>query len=553
MYAKGKGGLMTDSSVVAHSGETTAPVAADDAGVAPTPTRWTLKRKLWLTLGLMWLVMIAIVVSLAWQSRNVMFEERKQALSNTIGMVHTLLNGYAEQVEAGELSEAEAKARATKDLDAIRFGSDRDNYVFVFNADAELVYHPRRDAGTDMSNYEDPNGVAVYRDLASLAEEGSGYLPYASRDASSDALFPKLSYVERFQPWGWNMAAGVYTNDIQAAFIDKLWTYALVLLVAGGFLTAAFLVVIRSVYRSLGGEPDEAARVVGRIAEGDLTTPTALRDGDTQSLMYAIERMRLELSRTIARIRQSSEAIDQGSREIASGNNDLSSRTEEQAASLAETASSMEELTATVRQNAENANQANKLSDATTASVAHGQEVISQVVSTMGEIRSSSSKVADIISMIDDIAFQTNLLALNASVEAARAGEQGRGFAVVASEVRNLASRSADAARDIKTLIEGSVSHVNAGAELVDQADSAMGEIRDGAQRVSDLMAEISAASQEQSSGIEQVNQAVTQMDQVTQQNAALVQQAAGAAGSLETQAADLYQAVVRFRVASDR
>ena len=544
---------MTDSSVVAHSGETTAPVAADDAGVAPTPTRWTLKRKLWLTLGLMWLVMIAIVVSLAWQSRNVMFEERKQALSNTIGMVHTLLNGYAEQVEAGELSEAEAKARATKDLDAIRFGSDRDNYVFVFNADAELVYHPRRDAGTDMSNYEDPNGVAVYRDLAALAEEGSGYLPYASRDASSDALFPKLSYVERFQPWGWNMAAGVYTNDIQAAFIDKLWTYALVLLVAGGFLTAAFLVVIRNVYRSLGGEPDEAARVVGRIAEGDLTTPTALHDGDTQSLMYAIERMRLELSRTIARIRQSSESIDQGSREIASGNNDLSSRTEEQAASLAETASSMEELTATVRQNAENANQANKLSDATTASVAHGQEVISQVVSTMGEIRSSSSKVADIISMIDDIAFQTNLLALNASVEAARAGEQGRGFAVVASEVRNLASRSADAARDIKTLIEGSVSHVNAGAELVDQADSAMGEIRDGAQRVSDLMAEISAASQEQSSGIEQVNQAVTQMDQVTQQNAALVQQAAGAAGSLETQAADLYQAVVRFRVASDR
>ncbi|MBZ5875947.1 methyl-accepting chemotaxis protein [Chromohalobacter israelensis] len=544
---------MTDSSVVAHSGETTAPVAADDAGVAPTPTRWTLKRKLWLTLGLMWLVMIAIVISLAWQSRNVMFEERKQALSNTIGMVHTLLNGYAEQVEAGELSEAEAKARATKDLDAIRFGSDRDNYVFVFNADAELVYHPRRDAGTDMSNYEDPNGVAVYRDLAALAEEGSGYLPYASRDASSDALFPKLSYVERFQPWGWNMAAGVYTNDIQAAFIDKLWTYALVLLVAGGFLTAAFLVVIRSVYRSLGGEPDEAARVVGRIAEGDLTTPTSLHDGDTQSLMYAIERMRLELSRTIARIRQSGEAIDQGSREIASGNNDLSSRTEEQAASLAQTASSMEELTSTVRQNAENADQANKLSDATTASVAHGQEVISQVVSTMGEIRSSSSKVADIISMIDDIAFQTNLLALNASVEAARAGEQGRGFAVVASEVRNLASRSADAARDIKTLIEGSVSHVNTGAELVDQADSAMGEIRDGAQRVSDLMAEISAASQEQSSGIEQVNQAVAQMDQVTQQNAALVQQAAGAAGSLETQAADLYQAVVRFRVASDR
>lgn len=544
---------MANSSVVAHAGEPVAPVVSHGSHGEAARTQWTLKRKLWLTLALMWLVLIAIVVSMAWQSRNVMFEERKAALSNTIGMVHTLLDGYAERVAAGELSAEEAKARAVDALDAMRFGRDRDNYVFVFDAEAQLVYHPRRDAGTDMSDYTDPNGVAVYRDLAALAGKGGGYLPYASRDASSDALFPKLSYVERFEPWGWNMAAGVYTNDIQAAFIDKLWQYALVLLVAGGLLTVAFLLVIRNVYRSLGGEPDEAAHVVGRIAEGDLTSPVALREDDTQSLMYAIERMRLELSKTIARIRESGEAIDQGSKEIASGNNDLSSRTEEQAASLAQTASSMEELTATVRQNAENADQANQLSDATTASVANGQAVISRVVSTMGEIRASSSKVADIISLIDDIAFQTNLLALNASVEAARAGEQGRGFAVVASEVRNLASRSADAARDIKTLIEGSVSHVNAGAELVDQADSAMGEIRDGAQRVSDLMAEISAASQEQSSGIEQVNQAVAQMDQVTQQNAALVQQAAGAAGSLEAQAADLYQAVVRFRVASDR
>lgn len=507
---------MANSSVVAHAGEPVAPVVSHGSHGEAARTQWTLKRKLWLTLALMWLVLIAIVVSMAWQSRNVMFEERKAALSNTIGMVHTLLDGYAERVAAGELSAEEAKARAVDALDAMRFGRDRDNYVFVFDAEAQLVYHPRRDAGTDMSDYTDPNGVAVYRDLAALAGKGGGYLPYASRDASSDALFPKLSYVERFEPWGWNMAAGVYTNDIQAAFIDKLWQYALVLLVAGGLLTVAFLLVIRNVYRSLGGEPDEAAHVVGRIAEGDLTSPVALREDDTQSLMYAIERMRLELSKTIARIRESGEAIDQGSKEIASGNNDLSSRTEEQAASLAQTASSMEELTATVRQNAENADQANQLSDATTASVANGQAVISRVVSTMGEIRASSSKVADIISLIDDIAFQTNLLALNASVEAARAGEQGRGFAVVASEVRNLASRSADAARDIKTLIEGSVSHVNAGAELVDQADSAMGEIRDGAQRVSDLMAEISAASQEQSSGIEQVNQAVAQMDQVT-------------------------------------
>ncbi|WP_082090916.1 methyl-accepting chemotaxis protein [Halomonas sp. HG01] len=540
---------MTSLTTSARLDASQAPAVSQGARTSQAHRPWPLKRKLWLTLGLMWLVMIGIVISMAWQSRTTMFEERQHSLSNTIGMVDTLLEGYATRVETGELSEDEAKTRAYAALDAIRFGDARDNYVFVFDADSRLIYHPRRDPGTNMSSYEDPNGVGVYRELAALARDGGGYLPYASRDASSDTLFPKLSYVERFAPWGWNIAAGVYTHDIQAAFLGKLGQYALVLLIAGGFLTAAFLVLIRSVYRTLGGEPSEAERVVERIAEGDLTHATPLRDDDRHSLMYAIERMRLELAATITRIRQAGEAIDQGASEIASGNNDLSSRTEQQAASLAETASSMEELTATVRQNADNATQANTLSDETTSSVEKGQDVIGRVVTTMGEIRDSSRKVADIISMIDDIAFQTNLLALNASVEAARAGEQGRGFAVVASEVRNLASRSAEAASEIKTLIEGSVGHVNDGAELVDQADRAMGEIRTSAQRVNDLMAEISAASQEQSAGIEQVNQAVTQMDQVTQQNAALVQQAAGAAGSLEGQANGLYQAVVGFRV----
>lgn len=209
----------------------------------------------------------------------------------------------------------------------------------------------------------------------------------------------------------------------------------------------------------------------------------------------------------------------------------------------------MEELTTTVSQNAENADTANRLAAQTTQSVAQGQAVISQVVTTMGGIRESSGKIADIISLIDGIDFQTNLLALNASVEAARAGEQGRGFAVVASEVRNLAGRSAQAANDIKALIERSVSQVTTGAKLVDEADTAMATIRDSAQRVSDIMGEISAASHEQSAGIEQINHAVTQMDQVTQQNAALVQQTASAAGSLEAQSGSLSQAVGRFKV----
>jgi methyl-accepting chemotaxis protein len=506
---------------------------------------------MWLTLALMWVVMIGIVFSMALQNRDVMYEERQQALSSTIGMVHTLLDGYAGRVESGELSTSEAQQLAVDDLDAMRFGANRSNYVFVFDEQADIVYHPRRDAGSDMSDYQDPKGVAVYRELATLAGNGGGFLHYHSLRSKDDgsSLLSKVSYVERFQPWGWNMAAGVYTDDIQAAFYKKLGQYTIILLIAGGALTAAFLLLIKSVYRSLGGEPKLAASVVSHIAQGDLTQPTALRQGDESSLMYEIERMRLELSAMIARIRQSSESIDTGTSDIAQGNNDLSARTEQQAASLAETASSMEELTATVRQNAENAGHASQLSSHTTESVASGQKTISQVVTAMGEIRESSEEIANIITMIDDITFQTNLLALNASVEAARAGEQGRGFAVVASEVRNLAGRSASAARDIRTLIERSTGQVESGVKLVDQADAGMVDIRDSAQKVTDLMKEISAASNEQSSGIEQVNQAVSQMDQVTQQNASLVQQAAAAASSLEAQSADLYRTVGHFRV----
>ncbi len=404
-----------------------------------------------------------------------------------------------------------------------------------------------------MSSYQDPKGAAIYKEMVAVAtKNNSGYVETVSKTSDDSAYFEKLCYVERFEPWGWNIVAGVYLTDIQDAFISQLIRYALLLLLVGGSVTVAFILVVRNVYSSLGGEPSAAAAVVGNIADGDLTRKTPLRDGDTSSLMHAIERMRVELGGTIARIRHASESIDTGTREIATGNNDLSARTEEQAASLAETAASMEQLTSTVSQNADNAGQANRLAAQTTESVASGQEVISRVVTTMGEIRESSGKIADIITLIDGIAFQTNLLALNASVEAARAGEQGRGFAVVASEVRNLAGRSAQAASDIKALIESSVGQVNTGAKLVDQADSAMSEIRDSAQRVSDLMGEISAASHEQSSGIEQVSQAVTQMDQVTQQNAALVQQAAAAAGSLEDQSGQLYEAVARFRVADN-
>jgi methyl-accepting chemotaxis protein len=256
-----------------------------------------------------------------------------------------------------------------------------------------------------------------------------------------------------------------------------------------------------------------------------------------------------ELSTVVGRVRHGAEHIATASSEISMGNLDLSSRTEEQASSLEETASAMEQLTATVRQNVDNARQANALANTASGIAAKGGAVVSQVVETMGAINASSKKIADIIGVIDGIAFQTNILALNAAVEAARAGEQGRGFAVVATEVRNLAHRSAAAAKEIKTLIDDSVGQVEAGGRLVDQAGVTMSEVVASVGHVTGIMAEITSASEEQSAGIEEVNRAIAQMDQVTQQNAALVEEAAAAADALQSQAADLAQVVRLFKL----
>ncbi len=297
----------------------------------------------------------------------------------------------------------------------------------------------------------------------------------------------------------------------------------------------------------------EALKVAESVAEGDLTARSdmAATQDEAGLLLSALGRMQANLVRTVTQIRLGTDTIATASSEIASGNLDLSSRTEQQASSLEETASSMEELTSTVKQNADNSRQANQLAVAASTVAVKGGTVVSQVVDTMGAINNSAKKIVDIIGVIDGIAFQTNILALNAAVEAARAGEQGRGFAVVATEVRNLAQRSAAAAKEIKALIGDSVEKVDAGSKLVAEAGTTMDEIVDGVKRVADIMAEITAASQEQSDGIEQVNQAVSQMDQVTQQNAALVEEAAAAAESLQDQARNLAEAVSVFRVGS--
>jgi len=289
---------------------------------------------------------------------------------------------------------------------------------------------------------------------------------------------------------------------------------------------------------------------IERIAQGDLTAPPAAHGRNEIGLLLDnLQRMQESLVKTVGTVREGAIAIYQGSSEISAGNTDLSSRTEQQAAALEQTAASMEQLTATVKQNADNAHHASQLAADASGKARSGGDMVSGVVKTMNDISGSSKKIAEITNVINSIAFQTNILALNAAVEAARAGEQGRGFAVVASEVRNLAQRSAQAAKEIESLIAESVKLVSSGSHQVGEAGTTMSEIVEAVRRVTDIMSEIAAASDEQSRGIQQVSQAVTEMDNVTQQNASLVEEASAAAASLEDQAGKLTKAVAAFRL----
>ncbi|MBV7537479.1 MCP four helix bundle domain-containing protein [Duganella sp. sic0402] len=344
-----------------------------------------------------------------------------------------------------------------------------------------------------------------------------------------------------------NVDGGDEASELASAVYKNARTTSIILLVVNiGIGMVLALWVARMVATPL----QEAVSLARDVADGDLTRSIDVKSAcETGQLMQALKDMTGNLQNLVSQVRHGTDTIATASSEIASGNQDLSSRTEQQASSLEETASSMEELTSTVKQNADNARQANQLAQSASGIALKGGDVVGQVVGTMASINESSRKIVDIISVIDGIAFQTNILALNAAVEAARAGEQGRGFAVVAGEVRNLAHRSAAAAKDIKLLISDSVEKVETGSALVNQAGETMNEIVTSITRVTDIMSEITSASAEQSSGIEQVNTAIVQMDQVTQQNAALVEEAAAAAESMQEQAARLSEVVSVFKL----
>jgi len=327
------------------------------------------------------------------------------------------------------------------------------------------------------------------------------------------------------------------------------WIMLAILLSSIGLVTLIFWRLARNLLAQLGGEPNDAADIATKIASGDLTVAIHTAPNDSASLMAAMKAMRDSLVGIVGGVRAGTDTIVSASSQIAAGNLELAARTEHEASALEETASAMEELTSTVKANADNARQGDQLAASASQVAVRGGVVVAQVVDTMGSINESSRKIVDIIGVIDGIAFQTNILALNAAVEAARAGEQGRGFAVVASEVRSLAKRSADAAKEIKTLIDDSVSKVDVGSRLVSEAGTTMSEIVDSVKKVTDIMGEITIASREQTLGIEQINIAIAQMDSVTQQNAALVEETVTVAHALQDKAGHLSQMVGVFRL----
>ena len=437
-----------------------------------------------------------------------------------------------------DMKEMEAGIAAARkkiaDLDAV---ADR---MFKSGAEAQalVTYRTQRALWYAATDQLTPASRAGKQDEATNIYNGEGNAAFTATMAE----VVKLSVINSTEAAkAWDGAKRIYSDARLLVAAGIALAVALALVLA--------LVISRSIARPIG----EAVKAASDIASGDMTVAlNPVGSDETADLLRSLETMRTSLADVVSNVRQGAENIATASAEIAQGNNDLSVRTEVQAEALQETSASMEELGATVRQNADNAHQGNQLALTASTVAVRGGEVVGQVVETMKDINDSSRKIADIISVIDGIAFQTNILALNAAVEAARAGEQGRGFAVVASEVRALAGRSAQAAKEIKLLITTSVERVQHGTVLVDQAGTTMTEVVTAIQRVADIMGEISSASSEQSSGVSQVGIAVTHMDETTQQNAALVEEMAASALSLKTQAAELVHTVAIFKVDSD-
>ena len=482
--------------------------------------------------------------------RKLILEERGHGVRQAVEVASGVVERYRQAAVGGRMAEAEAKRAALAELKALRYSGSE--YFWVNDMEPRMLMHPAKPEldGQALGTMADPNGLRLFVAMVDVVrKDGAGFVSYMWPKPGEDAPVPKVSYVQGVPGWDWIIGSGVYMDTVGAVFWPRVAWFSGATVLLSGVLMLFGLALSRSIAQPLA----RAVTVARTVAAGDLTTVIDVRGHDeTAHLLHALREMNGSLNNIVGEVDLGIQAIATASAQIAAGNHDLSSRTEQQAGSLEETASSMEELTGAVQQNAQHARHANTLASKAAEVAVRGGEVVQQVVQTMESINASSRKIVDIIGVIDGIAFQTNILALNAAVEAARAGEQGRGFAVVAGEVRSLAQRSAAAAREVKALIDDSVSKINSGSVLVHDAGETMQEVVASVRQVNSIIGEITAASVEQEAGISQVNRAIAEMDGVTQKNAALVEEAAAAAESMRQQADRLSEVVGVFRVAAE-
>ncbi|MCW3587693.1 methyl-accepting chemotaxis protein [Burkholderia cenocepacia] len=511
------------------------------------------KQRLGLPLVLSLFCLMLLSVMDAYRNRDVRLEERKSDLVHATQIALATIEFYAKRADAGELSAEQAQKQAMDVIRGLRYGEAGSGYFSIVNSKGVVLMYPF-DASIQNKPLSELNPKAaaiVQQQIELAARTGSGFqrfdYPKETSGVTTDA--PRIAYVDMYRPWDWVINTSLFVDDIDSAFqanlLQSLGILALIALVLSGIVVA----LNRGIARTIGGEPGDAVEIAGRIAANDFTAAIATAPDDRGSLLYSMKRMQANLSGAINGIKASADSIASAAAQISAGDLDLSRRTEMQAASLQETAASMAELSSRVGQNTDNVRQASQVAVQAVQSAERCNGVVSQVVEAMGSIDASSGRIAEIVGIIESIAFQTNILALNAAVEAARAGEQGRGFAVVASEVRSLAQRSSSASKEIRDLIHESVGRVRGGVELVNDAGTSMAEIVQAISRVTALMEEIAAASVEQGHGIDQVNQAVSEMDRATQHNAAYVEEVAAAAQSLDDQSKQLVAMISNFVV----